>query len=155
LQSNRLPFIPTRGSGPPQATVGPYAHPMCRTYVCSATTWPYSCPLCGTYSRTSVRVKNQITSGGGYVHSSGRLVTRLIAYHISRHVASTFKRLTTTTTHCDLIKFALTQTGFLLRSWIINHNPVRHPYSGCRNVNIATPIKLPNDRKSLDFYRSY
>jgi hypothetical protein len=37
--------------------------------------------------------------------SSGRLVTRLTAYHISRHVASTFKHLTTATTHCDLIKF--------------------------------------------------
>jgi hypothetical protein len=64
-----------------------------------------------TYSRTSVRV-----SGGGYVHSSGRSVTRLTAYHTSRHVASTFKRLTTTTTHCDLIKFLSTQTGFLPRS---------------------------------------
>jgi hypothetical protein len=57
FRSNRLPFIPTRRSVPPQATVGPYAHPMCRTYVYSATTWPYSCPLCGTYSRTSVRVR--------------------------------------------------------------------------------------------------
>jgi hypothetical protein len=38
--SNRLPFIPTRGSGPPQATAGPYALPKCRTYVCSATTKP-------------------------------------------------------------------------------------------------------------------
>jgi hypothetical protein len=29
FQSNRLPFIPTRGSEPPQATAGTYAHPMC------------------------------------------------------------------------------------------------------------------------------
>jgi hypothetical protein len=50
FRSNHLPFIPTRGSVPPQATVGPYAHPICRTYVCSATTWPYSYPLCETYS---------------------------------------------------------------------------------------------------------
>jgi hypothetical protein len=57
FRSNRLPFIPTRGSVPPQATVGPYAHPMCRMYVCSATTWSYSSPLCGTYSCTSVRVR--------------------------------------------------------------------------------------------------
>jgi hypothetical protein len=155
FQSNRLPFIPTRGSVPPQATVGPYAHPMCRTYVCSATTWPYSCPLCGTYSRTSMREKNQITSGGGYVHCSGRLVTRLTAYHILWHVASTFKRLTTATTHCDLIKFSSTQTGFLIKVINHNHNPVRHSYSGCRNVNIATPIKLASDRQSLDFYWSY
>jgi hypothetical protein len=123
FRSNRLPFISTRRSGPPQATVGPYAHPICRTYVCSATTWLYSCPLCGMYSRTLVRVKNQIMSGGAYVHSSGRSVTRLTAYHISRHVASTFKRLTTATTHCDLIKFSSTQTGFLPRSWIIITTP--------------------------------
>jgi hypothetical protein len=102
-----------------------------------------------------VREKNQITSGGGYVHSSGRSVTRLTAYHISRHVASTFKRLTIATTHCDLIKFSSTQTGFLTKVMNHNHNPVRHPYSGCRNVNIATPIKLASDRQSLDFYRSY
>jgi hypothetical protein len=57
FRSNSLPFIPTRGSGPPQATVGPYTHPMCRTYVCSATIWPYSCPLCGMYSRTSVHLR--------------------------------------------------------------------------------------------------
>jgi hypothetical protein len=57
FRSNRLPFIPTRGSVPPQATVGSYAHPMCRTYVCSATTWSYSCPLCGTYSCMSVHVR--------------------------------------------------------------------------------------------------
>jgi hypothetical protein len=119
FRSNRLPFIPTRGSVPPQVTIGPYAHPISRTYVCSVTTWPYSCPLCGMYSRTLVRVKNQNTSGGGYVHSSGRFVTRLTAYHISLHVASTFKCLTTATTHCDLIKFLSTRTGFLTRSWII------------------------------------
>jgi hypothetical protein len=38
FRSNRLPFIPTRGSDPPQVTAGPYALPKCRTYVCSATT---------------------------------------------------------------------------------------------------------------------
>jgi hypothetical protein len=66
FRSYRLPFIPTRGSGPPQATVGPYTHAMCRTYVCSATIWPYSYPLCGTYPRTSVRVrKTKIRVVGG------------------------------------------------------------------------------------------
>jgi hypothetical protein len=119
FRSNRLPFFPTRGSVPPQATVGPYAHPMCRTYVCSATTWPYSYPLCRTYSRTSVCMqKTKLRVVGGFVHSSGWSVTRLTAYHISRHVASTFKHLTTATTHRDLIKFSSTQTGFLPRSWI-------------------------------------
>jgi hypothetical protein len=123
FQSNRLPLIPTRGSVPPQATVGPYAHPMCRTYVYSATTWPYSCPLCGTYSRTSVCEKNQITSGGGYVHSSGRSVTRLTAYHISQHVASTFKRLTTATHTATLSSFHQHKWGFLSRSWIMITTP--------------------------------
>jgi hypothetical protein len=124
FQSNCLPFISTCGSVPPQATVEPYAHPMCRTYVYSATTWPYSCPLCGTYSRTSVRVrKTKLRVVGGYVHSSGRLVTRRTSYHISRHVASTFKRLTTATTHYDLIKFSSTQMGFLPKSWIIITTP--------------------------------
>jgi hypothetical protein len=40
-----------------------------------------------------------------HVHLPGHSGTRLTAYHISRHVASTFKRLATTTTYCDLIKF--------------------------------------------------
>jgi hypothetical protein len=66
FRSNRLPFIPTHRSGPPQATVGPYAHLMCRMYVCSATTWSYSYPLCGMYSRTSVRVwKTKLRVVGG------------------------------------------------------------------------------------------
>jgi hypothetical protein len=153
FRSNRLPFIRTPGSGPPQATVGPYAHPMCRTYVCSATTWPYSCPLCGTYSRMSVRGKNQITSGGRYVHSSGRLVTRLTTFHISRHVDSTFKRLATTTTHCDLINFYQHRWG--------NHSchdtaydPVHRPYSDCRIVIIQLLYRA-SDSKSPDFCRSY
>jgi hypothetical protein len=153
FRSNRLPFIPTRGTGPPQATVRPYAHPMCRMYVCSATTWPYSCPLCGTYSRTSVHVKNQITSGGRYVHFSVRLVTRLTAYHISRHVASTFKRLATTTTHCDLSNFYQHRQGNL-PSHDTTHDPVHHPYSDCRIVDIQLLYRA-SDRKSLDFCRSY
>jgi hypothetical protein len=127
--------------------------PMCRTYVCSATTWSYSCPLCRTYSRTSVRVKNQITSGGRYVHYSGRLVARLTAYHISRHVASTFKRLTTATAHCDLNNFYQHRRGNL-PSHDTAHDPVHHPYSDCRIVNIQL-LSRASDRKSLDFCRSY
>jgi hypothetical protein len=86
-------------------------------------------------------------SGGRYVHSSGRLVTRLTAYHISQHVASTFKRLTTTTTHCDLNQIHQHRWGII--SIMIPHiNPVLHPYSDYRNEHIAIPI-------SPDFYRSY
>ena len=41
---------------------------------------------------------------GGVVCSTPRsnLVLKLTDYYISRHVVSTFKRLTTTTTHCGL-----------------------------------------------------
>jgi hypothetical protein len=42
------------------------------------------------------------------VHLSGQSGTRLTAYHISRHVASTFKSLATTTTHFDLKTFIKT-----------------------------------------------
>jgi hypothetical protein len=139
-RSNRLPFIPTRGSDPPQATTGPYAHPICRTYVCRATTQPYSWLPGNTYSHTLKRVIGKPnTSGGRYVHSLGRLVTRLTAYHISRHVASTFKRLTTATTHCDLNQIHQHRRGIIFT--MIHHiNPVRHPYSDYRNVKIAIPI---------------
>jgi hypothetical protein len=69
-----LPFIPTRGSVPPQATVGPYAHQCAghtrvarlhdRTPVRGAKHTPTVCVTvgrthirCGMYSRTSVRVR--------------------------------------------------------------------------------------------------
>jgi hypothetical protein len=65
---------------------------------------PYSWLPSNTYSYTSNKVtKRSKYMWWGYVHFSGRLVTRLTAYHISRYVASTFKRLTTATTHCGLI----------------------------------------------------
>jgi hypothetical protein len=50
----------------------------------------------------------------------------LLLYHISRHVASTFKRLATTTTHCDLINFYQHRCGNL-PSHDIAHDPVHHP----------------------------
>jgi hypothetical protein len=79
--------------------------------------------------------KNQNTSGGRYVHSSGQLVTRLTAFHISRHVASTFKRLTTATTHYDLINFYQHKRGNL-PNHDTAHDRVHHRYSDCRVVNI-------------------
>jgi hypothetical protein len=127
---------------------------MSRTYVCSATTWPYSCLLCGMYSRTSVRVrKTKLRVVRGYVHSSGWSVTRLTAYHNSRHVASTFKHLTTATTHYNLINFYPHRRGNLPRHDTA-HDPVHHPYSDCRRINIQFLYRA-SDRKSLDFCRSY
>jgi hypothetical protein len=106
FRSNRLPFIPTRGSVPPQATAGPYAHPMCRKYAYSATTWPYSCPLCGTYSRTLVHVrKTKLRVVRSMSTPRADRLLGLPLSHNSRHVTSTFKHLTTATTHCDLISF--------------------------------------------------
>jgi hypothetical protein len=83
----------------------------------------------------------------------GRLVTRLTAYHISRHVASTFKRLATTTTHFDLKAFYQNKQG-KLPGHDTAHDPVHYPYSGCRIVNKQLLYRA-SDRKSLDFYRSY
>jgi hypothetical protein len=80
-------------------------------------------------------------------------VLGLPLYHISRHVASTFKRLATTTTHFDLINFYQHRRGNL-PSYDTAYDPVHHPYSDCRIVNNQLLYRA-SDRKSLDFYRSY
>jgi hypothetical protein len=80
-------------------------------------------------------------------------VLGLPLYHISRHVASTFKRLATTTTHCDLIDFYQNRRGNL-PSHVTTYDPVHHPDSDCRIVNIQLLYRA-SDRKSPDFYRSY
>jgi hypothetical protein len=80
-------------------------------------------------------------------------VLDLPLYHISRHVASTFKRLATTTTHFDLINIYQHRRGNR-SSHDIAHDPVHHPYSDCRKVNIQLLYRA-SDRKSPDFYRSY
>jgi hypothetical protein len=113
---------------------------LCETYAYSVRDCrTYSHPLRSVLPHVDACAKNQITSDGRYVHSSGRLVTRLTAYHISRHVASTFKRLTIATTHCDLSQIHQHRRG-IISTMILHINPVRHPYSDCRDVNIATPI---------------
>jgi hypothetical protein len=80
-------------------------------------------------------------------------VLGLPLYHISQHVASTFKRLATTTPHFDLINFYQHRWGNL-SSHDIAHDPVRHPYSDCRIVNTQLLYRA-SDRKSPDFCRSY
>jgi hypothetical protein len=79
-------------------------------------------------------------------------VLGLWLYHISRHVASTFKRLATTTTHWDLINFYQHRRGNL-PSHDIAHDPVHDPYSDCRIVNIQFLYRA-SDRKSPDFWQS-
>ena len=62
-------------------------------------------------------------------------VLKLTDYHISRHVASTFKSLTKCATHHDLNNFVTTQTG--------NHKyhvPARGSYIFAECKSISTPI---------------
>jgi hypothetical protein len=80
-------------------------------------------------------------------------VLGLPLYHISRHVASTFKCIATTTTHCDLINFYQHRQDNLA-SHDIAHDPVYDPYSDCRIVDIQLLYRT-SDRKSPEFYRSY
>jgi hypothetical protein len=80
-------------------------------------------------------------------------VLGLPLYHISWHVASTFKRLATTTTHCDLINVYQHRRGNL-PSHDIAYDPVHDPYSDSRIVNIQLLYRA-SDRKSPDFCRSY
>jgi hypothetical protein len=80
-------------------------------------------------------------------------VLGLPLYHISQYVANTFKRLATTTTHCDHINFYQHRWGNLL-SHDTAHDPVHDPYNDCRIVNIQLLYRV-SDRKSPDFYRSY
>jgi hypothetical protein len=97
--------------------------------------------------------QTNISSGGNKSICRANQVLGLPVYHISRHVASTFKRLTTTTTHCDLINFYRHRRGNL-PSHDTAHDPVHHPYSDCRIVSILLLYRA-SDRKSPDFYRSY
>jgi hypothetical protein len=53
-------------------------------------------------------------------------VLGLPLYHISRHLASTFKRLATTTTHYDLINFYQHRQGKPL-GHDTAHDPVHYP----------------------------
>jgi hypothetical protein len=86
-------------------------------------------------------------------HLPGHSGTRLTTYHISQYVASTFKRLATTTTCCDLINFIQNRQGKTPGHDTV-HDPEHYPYSGCRIVNKQLLYRA-SDRKSPDFYRSY
>jgi hypothetical protein len=154
FRSNRLPLIPGRGSGPPQATVGPYAHQLCRTYVCSATTRS-RIPIClaeYTPARRCMR-KTKLRVVGGMSTCRADWLLGLLLYHISRHVASTFKRLATTTTPFDLNHFYQNRQGNP-PGHDTTHDPVHHPCSGCRIINKHFLYRA-SVRKSLVFYRSY
>ena len=84
------PFFPVRGSGAPSPT----------------TESDHSAPVRPDKNKptTTKGVRDRST------HWSNQ-VLKLIDYHISRHVASTFKRLTKWTIHRDLNQFRLHQRG--------------------------------------------
>jgi hypothetical protein len=75
-------------------------------------------------------------------------VLGLPLYHISRHVASTFKSLATTTTHYDLINFYQHRRG-KLPGHDTASDPVDDPYSDGKIVNLQF-LYHASDRKSLD-----
>ena len=99
LPSNLLPFFPVNGSGPLSPTIGHHSSSLIVVVQCyqfhfihfihliPKREWEV-CPLAGPIGYQACRVP--------YL----------------RHVASTFKRLINTTTHCGLIKILSTQTDF-------------------------------------------
>jgi hypothetical protein len=97
--------------------------------------------------------KTKLRVVGGMSTCQADQLLGLLLYHISRHVASTFKCLATTTTHWDLNNFYQNRQG-KLPGHDTAHDPVHYPYSDCRIVNMQL-IYRASDRKSLDFYRSY
>ena len=68
-------------------------------------------------------------------------------------MASTFKNLTTATTHRDLSKFINTD-GVSHMAMISNTTPSVVLILIAESKQ-AIPIELASDRQSLDFYRSY
>jgi hypothetical protein len=97
--------------------------------------------------------KTKLRVVGGMSTPRADWLLGLPLYHISQHVASTFKRLATTATHCNLINFYQHRQGNL-SCHDIAYDPVHHPYTDCRIVNIQFLYRA-SDRKSPDFCRSY
>ena len=73
--------------------------------------------------------------GASHPTTRSNQILKLTDYHISRHVASTFKRLMKCATHRDLNIFATTQTEYHKY-----HNPTRGPYILAECKSISTPI---------------
>ena len=98
---NFSPFFPVRGSGSPSPTTEPDVSGPVRPDKIKST--------------STKRVKGRSTRRSNQV-------LKLTDYHISRYVASTFKRLTKRATHRDLSHFDYTSGVSQL------HNPTRCPY---------------------------
>ena len=92
LPSNRLLLIPVHGSGPLSPTTGNHHIPTPMV-------------LCNINKILSLR------ESGRYVHLPDLISYKAYRVPYLRHVSSTFKRLTTATTHCGLSDLS-TQTDF-------------------------------------------
>ena len=75
-------------------------------------------------------------------------VLKLTDYHISRHVASTFKSLTKCATHRDLSQFQLFRRG------ITTTQPRTLSLYSQQEVKSVNSYNLARGRKPLDFYRT-
>ena len=108
------PFFPVRGSGTPSPTTeSDHSAPVRRDIKINPT--------------STRRVRDRSTRRSNQV-------LKLTDYHISRYVASTFKRLTKWATHRDLSHFAYTSGVSQL------HNPTRCPYISAGNKVSKIPI---------------
>ena len=95
--------------------------------------------MCAHEKRHSKKVREKSTCRANQV-------LKLTDYHISRHVVSTFKRLTTTTTHCDLNTFSLHRRG------ITTTQPPPVILILQQYVKLVNSYNLARGRKPLDFY---
>ena len=121
------PFFPVRGSGSPSPT----------------TESDHSAPVRPDKKKptSTKRVKGRSTRRSNQV-------LKLTDYHISRHVASTFKRLTKWTTHSYLNHFRLHQRG------ITTTQPPPVVLIFQQKLKSVNSYNLAKGRKPLDFYRT-
>ena len=121
------PFFPARGSGTPSPT----------------TESDHSAPV----RPNKIKPTSSKMVNGRSTRRSNQ-VLKLTDYHISRHVASTFKRLTKWATHRDLSHFLLHQRGITTTQ----PRPLSLYFS--RNLKSVNSYNLAKGRKPLDFYRT-
>jgi len=101
-----LPGKPnTHAWGPGHPRLFPFLSGLWIRVTPLTTKYDYSTPACYAHLNNSSKgVRDKST------HRANQ-VLKLADYHISRHVVSTFKQLTTTTTHCSLSIFSLNWRG--------------------------------------------
>ena len=99
----------THAWGPGHPRLFPFLSGLWISVTPSTTKYDYSAPACCAHpNKSSKEVRDKSTRRANQV-------LKLTDYHISRHVVSTFKCLTTTTTHCSLSIFSLNRRGLPCR----------------------------------------